>query len=175
MIGKGKNTLIISSKNGDRGFTQTLKIKSILKTDSSVKFLGEIDELSSFIGVAHSFSHNELTKKILVDMQQNLSALMALAAGSESSSFGKEQIEWLDITNEDLSRQIKKPGQFIFNFHKSSSAFINVARAVTRRVERSAVHLAQNNALARSDIMLPYLNRLSTLLFSLMIFEEQEK
>jgi ATP:cob(I)alamin adenosyltransferase len=100
---------------------------------------------------------------------------MALAAGSESSSFGKEQIEWLDITNEDLSRQIKKPGQFIFNFHKSSSAFINVARAVTRRVERSAVHLAQNNALARSDIALPYLNRLSTLLFSLMIFEEQGK
>jgi cob(I)alamin adenosyltransferase len=62
------------------------------------------------------------------------------------------------------------PNEFILPGETPASAALDLARAVVRRAEREAVWLAQNEGNV-SDTILTYLNRLSSVCFSLEIAE----
>ena len=46
----------VTTRNGDGGKTNLAKGESVLKSDNIIHCLGEVDELSSMIGVCLSFS-----------------------------------------------------------------------------------------------------------------------
>ena len=46
----------VTTRNGDGGKTNLAKGESVLKSDNIIHCLGEVDELSSTIGVCLSFS-----------------------------------------------------------------------------------------------------------------------
>ena len=68
--------------------------------------------------------------------------------------------------------QIEMPREFVVPGDSQAGAALHLARTVVRRAERLAVRLAHEGLLANNQVS-RYLNRLSSLLFVLAIFEDQ--
>ena len=62
----------VTTRNGDGGKTNLAKGESVLKSDNIIHCLGEVDELSSTIGVCLSFSQNSDITEFLKKIQNNL-------------------------------------------------------------------------------------------------------
>ena len=62
----------VTTRNGDGGKTSLAKGESVLKSDKIIHCLGEVDELSSVIGVCLSFSQNSDITEFLKKIQNNL-------------------------------------------------------------------------------------------------------
>ena len=62
----------VTTRNGDGGKTNLAKGESVLKSDNIIHCLGEVDELSSIIGVCLSFSQNSDITEFLKKIQNNL-------------------------------------------------------------------------------------------------------
>jgi cob(I)alamin adenosyltransferase len=80
-----------------------------------------------------------------------------------------ERVAWLEKTIEEYQDQVQDPGGFILPGSNPGSAVLSMARAIIRRAEREVVELEQSQLLI-SKTALPYLNRLSSLLFVLELF-----
>lgn len=149
----------IYTKIGDAGTTRLCDGQRVSKNSLRIAAYGEIDELSSFIGLAASFSRNKKFKKILTDIQHDLFALAA------PSGIGDEKIIKLEKIIDEVSDSLKPLKQFILPGGTKLAAHLHAARTVCRRVERTVTGLAENEGLNKNTI--PYLNRLSDLLFTL--------
>lgn len=131
----------ITTKNGDKGYTNLLNDKMVLKSDPRVKLLGEIDELSSYLGLLKSEIDEEKIKDELSNIQKNISTVMAeVAAGNHDKYFlSKEnllEIEKLIIEYEGLYISQNK---FILPGENRISAIMDICRAVARKVERQLI------------------------------------
>ena len=62
----------VTTRNGDGGKTNLAKGESVLKSDKIIHCLGEVDELSSIIGVCLSFSQNSDITEFLKKIQKGL-------------------------------------------------------------------------------------------------------
>jgi cob(I)alamin adenosyltransferase len=98
---------------------------------------------------------------------------MAVIAGWENKNTPQELDSALNSLEQELA-QLKSdyplPVKFILPGETQASAALDLARTVVRRAEREATGLAQNGGKV-SETMLTYLNRLSSLCFSLEISE----
>src|SRR5665647_3594755 len=73
----------ITTKNGDKGYTNLINDSMVLKSDLRVNLLGEIDGLSSYLGLLKSEIDEDIIKTELSYVQRNLSTVMAqIAAGT---------------------------------------------------------------------------------------------
>jgi cob(I)alamin adenosyltransferase len=68
-----------------------------------------------------------------------------------------------------LSERFEMPSDFVLPGETRTSALLEVARTVVRRAERAAVGVAEE-----ASSVLPYLNRLSSLLWALARWQEGE-
>ena len=62
----------VTTRNGDSGKTNLAKGEQVLKSDDIIHALGEIDELSSVIGVCISLSNDSDISNFLMKIQNNL-------------------------------------------------------------------------------------------------------
>ena len=165
------------TRRGDLGETDLLG-ERVSKDDPRIDLLGELDETTSYLGLARSFVDLERVSSVLIDVQRDLYRIMAdLAfvtdvrpAGYETSAEWVERIE--EITDA-LTAEITLPRQFVLPGGTQASAALDVARAVVRRAERQAVQLFRAEVITNEQIV-SYLNRLSSLLFVLARFVEAE-
>ena len=87
----------------------------------------------------------------------------------ENSRVTKEMVEGLEGMIDELSEKFEMPKEFVVPGEDEVSARLDVARTVCRRAERSAVGLELENS-----YVVPYLNRLSDLLWSAARWQEGE-
>jgi len=144
--------------------------RTLVDKDSDViSCLGTIDEANSFIGLARVFAKDEMVKTTLERIQHKM-----FKAGLELVSdkrMGEDDYKEIISVINDFERVVKKPSGFILLEQNESGAFLSVARAVVRRVEREAISLQKKGK--ASIWLVEWLNKLSYLLY-LMVLKEIE-
>ena len=163
----------VTTKRGDEGQTDLLFEERIDKDDLRIEIFGCLDECSAHIGMARSQLKEKGINNVLEAIQRELFVIGA-------------EIATLDFNLGRLKKRIddghvKKIEGLITEFEKDKnyeeccfylpgenleSTTLDVARTVTRRLERRLVTFKKQNLLTNKHI-LPYINRLSDLLFIL--------
>jgi cob(I)alamin adenosyltransferase len=160
---------------GDGGRTSLLGKQKVSKGSHRIDLLGELDELSSTLGLARALSDVEPIRSILLAVQRDIYVLMAeLAASGKAETQIKpldaERVTWLESQIDRLTATVKIPDGFIVPGDTPAGAALDLARTVARRVERRAVHQIDRGRKI-SQVVLSYLNRVSSLLYALELSE----
>jgi len=149
----------VTTRNGDSGKTGLARGGSVYKNDAIIHALGDIDELSSVIGVCNTAcNQNDLFD---IGGQISLNEDGANIITSESITSLDNYIDQYNSSLDPLKEFIL-PGGDLF------SANLHVARSVTRRAERAVVEL-YSDSLENNNVVM-YLNRLSDYFFVLSRF-----
>lgn len=161
----------IYTRTGDDGTTGFLGESRLPKSHRRIEAIGALDEASAAIGLARAISRSSRTRSILAETQRDLYALMAEIAATpgNASSFRTldlSRVQWLESQTDSVSTRISMPHGFILPGDTITGAALSLARTVIRRAERRVAELVMEGEVA-SDVMLPYLNRLSSLCFVL--------
>jgi cob(I)alamin adenosyltransferase len=160
---------------GDKGYTFTFE-KKHKKSEPIVNAIGTLDELSAFLGLAESACTYEEIKGLLKNIElavYTISSEVAYEAAGKLAlkRLAESDVSFLEGKTDDYGKFIKDIKRFVYPNGSISSTSINVCRAVARRAEREAVAAGIKN-----DVVLKYLNRLSSLLFVLFRYvNEKEK
>lgn len=169
----------ISTKGGDKGMTSLGSRQRISKDALRVQAYGAVDELNSQIGLALASGVCERLHKELTSIQNEL-----FNAGADLSYLEEDKksmaIPHIESRHEDrLSRlgeeleDVVGPLEnFILPGGSLGAAQLQVSRAICRRAERDVVALSNEEEIGQ--YVIPYLNRLSDILFLMARFENQQ-
>ncbi|AWR99775.1 cob(I)yrinic acid a,c-diamide adenosyltransferase [Metallosphaera hakonensis] len=154
------------TKGGDKGETSVPKGR-VGKDSPLVNFLGDIDEANSFLGLAISKLPWEDMKLDLEKVQMDLFAL-----GEDWSTFSEkitmEKVKWLEERTISYRKESGPVKLFVVPGGSEEASILHVVRAVVRRLERNAVKYSKEVEV-KNKTTIVYLNRLSSMLFSMAI------
>lgn len=160
----------IYTKTGDTGETSLFGGKRISKADLQVEAYGTVDELSSFLGLAHAKLKDRQWRKEIEDIQKDLWKIMAVLSGSRNDlSFLGKRITSFEKRIDKLTAGLPLLRRFILPGGTEVSSLFHVCRAVCRRAERRSVSLMQTDRKFQTKnlkLIIKYLNRLSDTLFT---------
>ena len=166
----------IYTKKGDGGQTSLFGGGHVPKHDARVAAYGTVDELNAVIGAALAFDTDSgLGLDRLVDVQSDLFTLGGfLAAADPEKAFSRntlpelppDRITDLESWIDELDADLKPLDAFILPGGSPVGALLHVARTVCRRAERAITPLLDERP-ELGEVVLPYMNRLSDLLFTL--------
>jgi cob(I)alamin adenosyltransferase len=164
------------TRTGDKGETGLYGGTRVGKDNPRVEAYGAVDELNSQIGMARAYVKDVKTKKILTGIQKDLFTLGGDLASELVSAkvprVSKAHVESLEKTIDSIHAGLKPLRRFILPTGSVAGAQLHVARAVCRRAERRIAALAKTEAINPEAI--PYVNRLSSLLFDLARWANQQ-
>jgi cob(I)alamin adenosyltransferase len=159
------------TRTGDGGETGLFSGERVPKDSLRVEAYGTVDELSCWIGYTRSLIEGDEIDTILERVQQDLFLVGAeLATRQKKSRVQKAQVtqdmvKHLEQEIDRLDAELAPLSTFIIPNGTGPAAALHVARAIARRAERRTITLAQEEKL--NPPLVPYLNRLSSLLFVL--------
>lgn len=173
----------IYTRGGDRGETGLFGGRRVPKTDPRVRAYGSVDETNAAIGLAVALGEHRtdgrrgepIERERLRRVQEDLFALGARLAADDPErarrkgaipELGPDRIESLEQWIDELDEELPALDAFILPGGAPVGAQLHVARTVCRRAERAVVSLLADDPELRETV-LPYLNRLSDLLFTL--------
>lgn len=167
----------IYTGTGDRGYTSLFSGERVPKHHERLQAYGDLDELSSFLGLLISALSPKETGVIrqLTDIQSNLlkmGAWLATTPDSSSACILEELSDdpriALEKAIDSMQERLEPLNRFILPGGHESAGFAHVARTVCRRAERHAVAVySDEEEQPGIDRLLVYLNRLSDYLFVL--------
>ncbi len=163
---------------GDFGDTEVYSGERVSKSDIRIETLGELDELQSVLGLLRSLLKNTKIKKKIRGIQDDLRVIMSVVAAGKAelqgtNSLNETMIEKLENEILEYQEKVELPEGFITPGDDLYSALFDLARTVTRRVERRVVNAYQGHVVG-NELILRYMNRLSTLMFFLELFEVKQ-
>ena len=157
------------SKRGDDGFTDLGSGTRVQKDSLRIDAIGEIDELNSLLGLAHSHSKNSELSGLLGSLQNLLfeaGAELATPVESEKNPrIRKEHIRELEQRIDGQCQPLAALTHFILPGGSPLSSTLHVARSVARRAERACVALSRDEKVSLDFLI--FLNRISDLLFAM--------
>ncbi len=158
----GESNPPVSTGRGDDGTTTLLGSGRMGKSDPRITALGDVDEASCFLGLARAEAGEDLGK-LLLELQRLLYRVMGdVAMPKEENAVGEEDLASVDGALEEWRTRTEIPKEFVVPGESRLGAFLDVARTVVRRAERSLV------AAGYAEVH-PYairvVNRISDLLF----------
>ena len=161
----------IYTRTGDEGTTGLVDGSRVPKSASRMDAIGDVDEANSAIGLAVVAARNGELADALERIQNDLFDLGADIAtpGTDGDFTPSEmvlrivapQVERLEREIDAMNENLPPLRSFILPGGSPVAAALHLARAVTRRAERSAVKVAE----PLNPQALAYLNRLSDWLF----------
>lgn len=155
----------ITTRTGDTGSTGLADGTRLGKDHTRIAALGSVDELNSQLGVLLTESIPADIRVGLLQIQNDLFDLGGTLALPTQDTFAESKISWLDEQIAHYNADLPPLREFILPGGSRAGALCHVARTVARRAERDLVVLSQGDAVPQQA--LPYLNRLSDLLFVL--------
>ncbi|HEX3539425.1 MAG TPA: cob(I)yrinic acid a,c-diamide adenosyltransferase [Acidimicrobiales bacterium] len=167
----------IYTRKGDDGTTGLLYGGRIAKDDPAIEANGAVDEAQAMLGLARAEAErgSELDG-ILIGLQRDLYILMAELATAPANRaklvagqtlVTAAMIDGLEERIDALTERFPPVTEFVLPGHDRASAALEVARTVVRRAERRALAAA-----ADGSQVVPYLNRLSDLLWTMARWQE---
>jgi cob(I)alamin adenosyltransferase len=172
----------ITTKTGDDGYTD-IAGKRLRKDHPLLECLGTLDELNAFLGGAKAALYvcpsGSCISGIISEVQRELSSIMGfLATASAEASAGSPVMSVpaerpgdspeginearLNSLIAEIEASLPSITSFAVPGENPASAKLHIARAVCRRAERRLTALD-----GAAEAVLPYINRLSDLLFLL--------
>jgi len=142
------------------------------KDDLRIAALGDVDEASSFLGLARAEAEDEVGT-LLIELQRLLYRVMGdVAMPNEDNAVGEEDLKLLDDALEEWRGRTEIPNEFVIPGESRLGALLDLARSVTRRAERSLVAAGYAG---EHPYTVRVVNRLSDLLFVLARNVDGEK
>ena len=165
----------IYTRTGDTGETSLMGAGRVPKDHQRVAAYGDVDETSAAIGLARTTEPRDLADDLLAAIQRDLFTIGGALATPEPERVGAaqrakvavspERVSALEAAIDAADTELPPLRAFVLPGGTPKAAALHLARAVCRRAERSAVHLAHAESVPAEVII--YLNRLSDLLFTL--------
>ncbi|MEO6975032.1 MAG: cob(I)yrinic acid a,c-diamide adenosyltransferase [Gallionella sp.] len=155
----------ITTRTGDSGSTGLADGTRLGKDHARIAVLGSVDELNSQLGVLLAEQLAPDIRTVLLRTQNDLFDLGGAFALPGRDVFAADKIAWLDEQLACYNADLPPLREFILPGGSRAGALCHVARTVARRAERDLAVLSQNETVPQQA--LPYLNRLSDLLFVL--------
>jgi cob(I)alamin adenosyltransferase len=164
----------IYTKKGDLGTTSLLRGGRVPKDHPRVTAYGDVDELNATIGVAAAVTPPDFKLDLLEEIQRDLFTIGSMLA---TANYDEEAPQEVRLTLDEarvsaLERAIDVATEtmlpldtFVLPGGSEKASMLHLARTACRRAERSFVTLRGEETVP--DLVLPYLNRLSDLLFTL--------
>jgi cob(I)alamin adenosyltransferase len=169
----------VYTRAGDDGTTGLLYGGRVRKDSALPVAYGGVDEAQAAIGVARSLSDrggelDAMLVEVLGDLWVLMSELATLPENRTKLVPGQTlvtaaMVEALEARIDQVSAAFEMPTEFVVPGQTPVAAALDVARTVTRRAERDAL-----SAAAEGSQVVPYLNRLSDLLWVLARWQEGE-
>lgn len=167
------------TRKGDDGTTGLYFGGRVRKDASAPEAYGTVDEAQAAIGCARAEAErgSELDE-LLLEVERHLYVLMSeLATAPENhhklvdgqSRATEAMVGFLEARTDDLAQRFEMPKEFVLPGQTRVSAQLELARTVVRRAERAAIAVA-----ADGSHIIPYLNRLSSLLWAAARWQEGE-
>jgi cob(I)alamin adenosyltransferase len=138
---------------------------------------GAVDEAQAFLGLARAdAARGSELDEVLVRLERDLWVVMAeLATAPEqraklepgTSLVTEEMVAALEPLIDDLTSRFDQPTEFVVPGQTRPSALLDAARTIVRRAERESLAAA-----APGSHVVPYLNRLSDLLWTMARWQE---
>lgn len=162
----------IYTRGGDGGQTSLGDGQRVVKHHLRVAAYGTVDEANACIGLARLHTDGP-ADEILGRVQNDLFDLGADLATPEQDApkypplrVTAEQVERLEGEIDGLNADLAPLTSFVLPGGSAASAYLHLARTVTRRAERDMTELAEVEESLNPEA-LKYVNRLSDLLFVL--------
>lgn len=170
----------VYTRTGDDGTTGLLYGGRVRKDAAAPAAYGDVDEAQAAIGAARAAAGRDsaLLESILIDVARDLWVLMAELATARDNRGKLEagttmvsgaMVEVLEQRIDEIAAMFELPAEFVVPGEDLAASLLDVARTVVRRAERSALSVA-----AEESSVVPYLNRLSDLLWTLARWREGE-
>lgn len=164
----------IYTRTGDDGSTSLATGEKVAKYNIRVAAYGAVDEANAAIGVARLHCGDDaLLDQILNRLQNDLFDLGAdLATPERDKPLAWEalrilpaQVTRLETEIDAINETIPPLDSFVLPGGTPLSAYLHVARTITRRAERDMASLKDTQGENVSDAAMHYINRVSDLLF----------
>lgn len=162
----------IYTRKGDDGTTGLYFGGRLQKDDLTVHAYGTVDEAQAFMGLARAEAGpGTEMNDTLIALERDLWVLMADVATADENRdklvpaktlVTEEMVASLERRIDDLNARHVMPSEFVVPGQNRMAAALDVARTVVRRAERLTI-----TAGAGGPHVVPYLNRLSDLLWTL--------
>ncbi len=159
----------IYTRTGDDGTTGLVDGSRVSKADARMQAIGDVDEANSALGIAAVALADHAIAAELGRIQNDLFDLGADLATPGSDFAPSEmvlrivpaQVERLERAIDAMNDTLSPLRSFILPGGSAGAAALHLARAITRRAERSAVAIVE----PVNPAALAYINRLSDFLF----------
>ena len=162
---------------GDDGTTGLYFGGRVRKDAEAPEAYGTVDEAQAFLGLARAeCERGSELDELLLGLERDLYVLMGeLATAPENrrklspgaSLVTAGMVAALERRVEDIGARFAMPTGFVLPGQNRIAALLEVARTVVRRAERRSLAAA-----AEESSVVPYLNRLSSLLWALARWQE---
>jgi len=172
--------LKIYTRHGDDGTTGLLYGTRVRKDSELPTAYGAVDEAQAVLGLARAEAHTgrdpDELHALLTRLARELYVLMAELATAPAnrhkltpgtSAVTPEMVAALETVIDDLSARFDPPTEFVIPGGTRVAALLDLARTVVRRAERAALVAAEP-----PSHVVPYLNRLSDLLWTMARWQE---
>jgi cob(I)alamin adenosyltransferase len=166
----------IYTKAGDDGTTGLFYGGRVAKDSELPTAYGTVDEAQAVLGLARAAAGPGELAELLVVLMRDLYVLMAELATMPAnrhklqpgaSSVTAEMVLALEAQIDALDARFDPPTEFVVPGGNAVAAWLDLGRTVVRRAERHALRAAP----APSHVV-PYLNRLSDLLWTMARWQE---
>lgn len=155
----------IVTRTGDDGSTGLADGSRVAKDGALIAAIGSIDELNSQLGLLLTEALPQDVHELLLRIQNDLFDLGGALSLPGKGTVSSDKLAALDTAIEHYNAGLPPLKEFILPGGCRAAAQCHVARSVARRAERDLATLARAESVPASA--LPYLNRLSDLLFVL--------
>jgi len=161
----------IYTRGGDKGKTSLGNGKRIDKTNIRIEAFGAIDETNALLGIA-IIKLPSPYKEMILRIQNDLFDLGAdLCVPEEKNSnykplrINQKQINRLEQEIDSMNKNLKPLKSFIIPGGTKESAYLHLARTITRKAEILIIKLHKKEKI--NPLTIKYINRLSDHLFVL--------
>lgn len=161
----------ISTAKGDKGTSKNYSNVTFSKSDILFETLGNIDELSSVLGVLYHYADEKQEIKNIQSTLQHISSLVATSDETTRQTkliqIDESNVTILEEREQALLEKSNIKPEFVLPGSDTSQvgSYYDLSRSIARRAERSIVRFKEINSRNDLDYCIKYINRLSDLLF----------
>jgi cob(I)alamin adenosyltransferase len=171
----------VYTRTGDDGTTGLLFGGRTGKDEPGPRAYGEVDEAVSALGLARAECEPGELFELLVRLQRELfvaGAELATAPANRpkltpgTTLVTDAMVSALEPIIDDLATRFEAPREFVLPGETRVAAALDLARTVVRRAERAAVAATRDGWIPADSQVVPYLNRLADLVYTLARWQE---
>ena len=165
----------VYTRTGDKGTTGLYTGQRVPKQSLRVEAYGNIDEITSALGLARALATRQDVKGAILTVQNTLMSVMADVASLDLPQpyITENNVKQIEQTIDMFDAKLEPLSHFLLPGDTVAAGALDIARTTCRRAERQLLRLNETEQV--NPQVLIYINRLSDLCFILGRVEAEVK